>query len=381
MDKKKAFVSGCFDTLHPGHVEFLRQASSYGDLYVSLGSDRTIRGIKGITPMYNEQERLFMIRELKPVREAFIASGSGKMDFMDEIQQIKPDYFIVNEDGASGEKERLCEELGIEYVVLKRTPGEGLPGRSSTEMRARRSKLPYRIDLAGGWLDQPYVSKHHPGKVLTVSLEPTQFFHFRSGFATSTRNSAIELWGDEIPRGDPEHQAKILFRYDNPPGTEVVAGSQDSIGIVMPGLNSSFFNGSYWPEKIERFADDGVMDWVEERIHLIQLKPREGGYDVFEGAQINPQNARMLAEASDKTLDGILNKNFERFCDGFTESFRAQTALFPASFPKWIEPVIDEYKDKGAKGYKLSGAGGGGYLILLCEQPIEGATKVKIRRR
>ena len=37
---KKVFVSGCYDLLHSGHVEFFRQAAEYGDLYVGIGSQR-----------------------------------------------------------------------------------------------------------------------------------------------------------------------------------------------------------------------------------------------------------------------------------------------------------------------------------------------------
>ena len=40
---KKVFVSGCYDLLHSGHVEFFRQAAEYGDLYVGIGSDATIQ--------------------------------------------------------------------------------------------------------------------------------------------------------------------------------------------------------------------------------------------------------------------------------------------------------------------------------------------------
>ena len=45
--KKKVFVSGCFDLLHSGHVAFLTEAASFGDLYVGIGSDKTIFELKG----------------------------------------------------------------------------------------------------------------------------------------------------------------------------------------------------------------------------------------------------------------------------------------------------------------------------------------------
>ena len=107
---KKVFVSGCYDLLHSGHVEFFKEASQYGDLYVGLGSDRTIVGYKHHRPLYPEQERLFMVKSVRYVKDAFINSGSGIMDFAPEVEKLRPDIFIVNEDGSSDEKRKFCEE-------------------------------------------------------------------------------------------------------------------------------------------------------------------------------------------------------------------------------------------------------------------------------
>ena len=59
---KKVIVSGCFDLLHSGHVEFFNQAAVYGDLYVAIGSDQTVLELKGKLPVNNELERLFMVK-------------------------------------------------------------------------------------------------------------------------------------------------------------------------------------------------------------------------------------------------------------------------------------------------------------------------------
>ena len=128
--------------------------------------------------------------------------------------------------------------MRIEYLVLKRLPFENLPVRSSTALREELT-MPYRLDLAGGWLDQPYVGKIASGPVLTISIEPTIEFNERSGMATSTRRKAIELWHIDVPPGNKEKLAKILFSYENSPGTKVISGSQDAIGIVMPCLINS----------------------------------------------------------------------------------------------------------------------------------------------
>lgn len=131
----KVFVSGCFDVLHSGHVRFFEEASQYGDLYVSIGSDKTVLELKNRPTLYNEQERLYMVSSLKFVHRAFVASGSGKLDFENEIRQIKPDIFFVNEDGHSDEKQKFVESLGIRYVVSKRQAKENLPIRSTTSIR------------------------------------------------------------------------------------------------------------------------------------------------------------------------------------------------------------------------------------------------------
>ena len=47
MEKKKVFVSGCFDLLHSGHIAFLETAAQFGDVYVCIGSDNTVKDLKG----------------------------------------------------------------------------------------------------------------------------------------------------------------------------------------------------------------------------------------------------------------------------------------------------------------------------------------------
>jgi cytidyltransferase-like protein len=241
MLMKKVFVTGCFDLLHSGHIAFLEQAASYGDLYVCIGSDQTVHELKGRYPIITQDERKYMIQALRCVKECSINKGSGIIDFDQEIKEIQPQIFVVNEDGNTPAKAALCKGQNIEYKVLERIPSEGLPVRSTTSLRTN-SIIPFRIDLAGGWLDQPYVNEVHPGPVLTISIEPTVEFNNRSGMSSSTRNKAIELWKAQLPEGDYEQIAKILFSYENPPGTINIAGSQDALGIVLPGLNKLHYH-------------------------------------------------------------------------------------------------------------------------------------------
>lgn len=375
---KKVFVSGCYDMLHSGHVAFFEEAAKHGDLYVGIGSDKTINGLKARKTINNEQERLYMVKSLKVVKDAWINRGGGLIDFMDEITALKPDIFFVNTDGHSSIKEELCKKLGIEYVVSRRIPHAGLPTRSTTALRSE-CRIPFRLDLAGGWLDQPYVSKHHSGPVLTICIEPDFEFNDRSGMSTSSRKKAIELWQIDIPAGDKEMLARTLFCFENPPGTKYVSGSQDAIGITVPGLNRLHYNGDFWPDEINNVMDDGILTWIEQHLWMVPLYPRHDNYDVLANTNINPDNAQKLSVAAEECWNAILQKDLKKFGKAFKDSFDAQIQMFPNMVSPDILKILDKYKDF-VEGWKISGAGGGGYLIFVSEKPIENSIQIRIRR-
>ena len=379
MKKKKVFVSGCFDMLHSGHVRFLEEAATYGEVHIGLGSDQTVMDLKGRAPVNTQAERQYMLSALRHVKSCQINSGAGIMDFLAELKRIAPDIFIVNEDGNTPDKAELCRKLGIKYVVLKRLPQTNLPVRSTTSLR-KECRIPYRLDLAGGWLDQPYVSKYGDGPVLTISLEPVIEFNERSGMSSSSRRRAIELWQTDIPTGDREQLAKMLFAFENPPGTEIFAGSQDSIGIVFPGLNRLDYNGNYWPKKITPQPDEKILRWLERHLYLIPLGPRRAGFDVFKGKNITAPKVRALARAADGCWNAIHKLDLAEFGRQFRASFEAQIALFPAMSNPAIRKMIRQYA-QNSLGWKLSGAGGGGYLVLVSAAPVPGALQLKIRRQ
>ena len=376
---KKVFVSGCYDMLHSGHVAFFEEAAQHGDLYVGIGSDKTIMSLKGRKTINTEQERLYMVTSLKAVKDAFVNTGCGLIDFEREVQELKPDIFFVNEDGAGPEKEKLCQKLGIEYVISKRIPHGQLPARSTTALR-EECDIPYRIDLAGGWLDQPFVSKYAAGPVITVCIEPGIEFNDLSGMATSSRKKAIEIWHTSIPSGDKIKLAKTLFCFENPPGTKVISGSQDSLGIVMPGLNRYDYNNDYWPEKITSVMDSDTLDWIENHLYLIPLLPRRENYNVLANTNINEYNARRLSIAAHNAWNALLKKDIDAFGKAVALSFEAQITMFPDMVDNEIMASLEAYK-KEAVGWKLTGAGGGGYFVLVAKEPeARNGIRIKIRR-
>ena len=407
---KKVFVSGCYDLLHSGHVEFFKEAAQYGDLYVGIGSDATILDYKHHKTVYSEQERLFMVKSIRYVKDAFINSGHGIMDFVPTVEALKPDVLVVNEDGSNEDKRRFCAEHGIEYVVLQRKPSEGLEARSSTDLKKSRSAIPTRLDLAGTWIDQPYVSCYAPGWALTISVEPNFEIRERCGLSTSTRNVIKRIWPYQLPNMDPEVLARLVFCFENHPEREdgIISGAQDSIGICVPGLCRHFYDNHFWPEKIETCHEEDILCWLEEHLCMIPMFPRRPGCSVVEDKDITLEKVQHLAKAADDCWDAIMRKDLSGFASAFRASFEAQVAMFPGmvnptivgdvpavkvdpatgmaedGFLPTVQDYIDRYSQMlGVLAWKMPGAGGGGYLVLVCESRDafpEGAIEVTIRR-
>ena len=311
---------------------------------------------------------------------------------------------VVNEDGSNEEKRRFCAEQGIEYVVLQRKPSEGLVARSSTDLKKSKSTIPTRLDLAGTWIDQPYVSCYAPGWALTISLEPTFEIRERCGLSTSTRNVIKRIWPYQLPNMDPETLARLVFCFENHPEREdgIVSGAQDAIGICVPGLCRHYYDNHFWPEKIENCQDEDVLCWLEEHICMVPMFPRRPGCSVVENKDITEEKVKNLAKAAAKCWDAIMKRDLDGFASAFKASFDAQVSMFPGmvnptivgnglnddSVDDGFLPTVQDYIDKyskmpGVLAWKMPGAGGGGYLVLVCSSRRafpEESIEITIRR-
>ena len=399
---KKVFVSGCYDLLHSGHVEFFKQASQFGDLYVGIGSDATYLEYKHRKPMFPQEERLFMVQNIKAVKEAYINEGSGVIDFLPTLDIVKPDVFVVNAEGGSDTKRQLCEERGIQYIELQRTPAEGLQARSSSslkaalstqqeettqnsELKTQNSTIPTRLDIAGTWIDQPYVSMHHPGWAITISLEPTFEVRDRCGLSTSTRNMIQKIWPMKLPKMDPEMLARLVFCFENNPEREDghISGAQDSIGICVPGLCRHYYDNNFWPKKIESTNDEMTLRFLEEHLVMVPMEPRKPGCSVVEGKDITPNKVRALANAAEACWKAIQTRNLEAFAAAYKASFEAQVDMFPGMVTptyighpeqdnRYVADTIAHYSAMDdVLAWKMPGAGGGGYLALVVKNAKE----------
>jgi cytidyltransferase-like protein len=377
MKNKKVFVSGCYDLLHGGHIAFFKTASSYGDLYVSIGRDENLLLLKGKKPVFSEEERLYIVKSIRYVHDAFLGSGIGMLDFEPDLKRIKPDIFIVNLDGHTSDKEALCKKLGIEYIILRRIPEPGLPARSSSGTK-REMRFPYRLCLAGGWIDQPWVSEIHPGSVVVAQIWPEMDFNDRSGLATSSRKVGIQLWGDRYPDGDPEQNAKLLFGAENPPGKKYISGSQDHLGLLMPGVNRLYYNGGFWPGKIESSIEKDICDWLSDVIHMVPLEPRPDGYDPLEVMYLEKHLIKELGEAGDLCWESILKKDITGLGKALTSTFLSWKKILPLTVPDWVMNEMESKYFPNYPGAITSGAGGG-YIVVVSETEIEGSIKIRVR--
>jgi len=375
--RRVVLVSGFFDMLGAGHIEFLEQAASLGELYVNVGSDKNHELVRETPSLFSESERVRMVSSLKCVKKAFVSSGVGKLDFVSAFDEVRPDIFAVNIDGHSRDKESVCRKHGIEYRLLGNAP---LPGNDACADSSGRTadplRVPYRLAIAGGWIDQPWVSCICPGSMVVARLEPVCEFARRCGMATSTRQTARRIWGERIPSGDPQKVARILFGAENPPGTRQISGSQDAIGLVYPGINRLYYDGDYWPAEITSLIDSETAAWLEESIQLIPVSPRPDGYDPLIVKNLEKKWVELLGRSGEECWRAIRQHDIVLLGESLNDTLLAWRKLLPNTVPDHIMEQVSAFDS--CYGRSLSGCGGG-YVIVAADEPIDGSVRIKVK--
>ena len=118
------------------------------------------------------------------------------------------------------------------------TACRSLPARPRGNVTEAIGDFPYRLQLAGGWIDQPFVSALNPsppGSMVVVSLKPTCRLMDRAGMATGSRKIALKLWNGRLPDADPAGLVEELYAEENR-GKAEPSGTQDMIGLIYPGV-------------------------------------------------------------------------------------------------------------------------------------------------
>jgi D-glycero-beta-D-manno-heptose 1-phosphate adenylyltransferase len=120
QNKKLVFTNGCFDILHRGHIEYLKQAKSLGNyLVIGLNSDSSVKKIKGDSrPLNSQNDRAFVLDNLKVVNAVVIFSDDTPYNI---IQKIVPDFLVKGgdwtEDNIVGAD--IVKKAGGKVVSLK----------------------------------------------------------------------------------------------------------------------------------------------------------------------------------------------------------------------------------------------------------------------
>jgi hypothetical protein len=249
-------------------------------------------------------------------------------------------------------------------------------------------KIPFRLALAGGWIDQPFVSRLNPsppGSMVVVALEPNFRFMDRCGMGTSTRNVAMRLWDSELPERDPAQLVRELYAAENKDKLEP-SGSQDMAGIIYPGITrldyDASFEGGYFPVHVESNNDPDLSAWLEDVIHILPVAQRPDGYSPLGIKNLDPEWIRRLARSGMDCYQAILSKDLNGLGEAMNECMRCWEVILPhtvhhPALTLDLMGLLTHYQDRYA-GAMYSGCGGG-YLFVVSDEPVPGTIQVKIR--
>ena len=248
--------------------------------------------------------------------------------------------------------------------------------------------IPYRLQLAGGWIDQPFVSQHNPkppGSMVVVQIQPDFRPMNRSGIAGGTRAIAMKIWKGRLPNRPQEELARQLYDVENK-GKAEPSGSQDMIGLVYPGVNRLDYDfknrGGVFPSHIESCHHPKVARWLGQVLHLIAVEPRPDGYSPLGVQNLNPKWIARLGMSGRDCYDAILKMNAKALGESLNLNMKCWETLLPQVvrhplLRQDLMPLLKAYQ-RQYPGAMYSGCGGG-YLIVVSDQSVPGAFKVKIR--
>jgi hypothetical protein len=242
--------------------------------------------------------------------------------------------------------------------------------------------------FAGGWIDQPFVSRHDPeppGSMVVVALEPTHRFMNRCGMGTSTRRIAVERWGGTLPDRSPMDLVKELYEAENADKDEP-SGSQDMIGIIYPGVNRLDYaydhSGGVYPSHIESNTDPEVGAWLERIVSMVPIDPRPDGYTPLGIKTLDPGWVRRLGDTGVACYDAILARDSRALgaamnaCMECWEAILPHTVRHPTLRVDLLE-ILNYYQSR-YEGAMYSGCGGG-YLYVISEEMVPGGFRIKVR--
>lgn len=333
----KVFVSGCYDILHAGHVQFFREARALGDhLTVSFASAEVLWLHKTRRSSIPDDHKRALIAAMRMVDDVVIGRGTDEgIDFRDDFLRLRPQILAVTEDDKYATLKRaLCAEVGAKYVVLPKTPPEFSPISTTAIVRWIRAprEAPLRVDFAGGWLDVPRFARPG-GYIVNCAISPTV---------------SLRTWGYERNAGLGGSGAWALLNGRDGVGSELDLGVgwQDPAVITEGGL-------CVWrsgPRPALELKTDGAM--LRGKMALYW----SGRSHCTPDLATSPRDFDAIALAGATARDAIWRQDFGKLAQSVAMSYQAQRDEGMDSLPEDIP---------GAIAWKYCGGGFGGYALYL----------------
>ncbi|MFC1452973.1 hypothetical protein ACFLSJ_06465 [Verrucomicrobiota bacterium] len=257
-----------------------------------------------------------------------------------------------------------------------------------TTQQADAGDLPYRMAFAGGWIDQPFVSRLNPsppGSMVVVGIQPTHSFMERSGMATGTRRVAARMWGNRIPARSEVDLVRELYAEENKDQPQP-SGSQDMIGLIYDGVcrldYDASHEGGYFPMHIEQCCDEGVARWLERVVHLLPVAPRPPGYDPLGEKHLDPSWVQRLGQTGKDCYDAILAMDSAALGRSVNDCMACWEELLPhvvrhPTLTVDLKGILKGYQER-YPGAMFSGCGGG-YLYVVSDDSVPGTLRVAVR--
>ncbi len=282
---------------------------------------------------------------------------------------------LVNSSGSVGANYIEANEALVK--MLDKAPLAGVIGQ-----------IPNRLALAGGWIDQPFVSRLNPeppGSMVVAALEPTFRVMDRSGFASGTRAIAAKLWNGRLPDRPAAELVRDLYQAENR-GKSEPSGSQDMIGLVYPGINRLDYDfaadGGLFPGHIETLRDRRAARWLERVLHVLPIEPRPEGYSPLGQKCLEPRWIGRLGRSGRSCFDAIRGMDLEALGASMNECMVCWEKILPHTvrhplIKLDLKAILRAYQRR-YPGAMYSGCGGG-YLFVVSNEPVPGSFHVTIR--
>ncbi len=248
--------------------------------------------------------------------------------------------------------------------------------------------IPNRLQLAGGWIDQPFVSCHNlrpPGSMVVVQIEPDFRPMDRSGIASGTRAVAMRLWKGKLPNRPPAELVRELYHAENQ-GKAQPSGSQDMIGLIYPGISRLDYDfrieGGVFPSHIESLTDARAARWLQRVLHLLPIEPRPEGYSPLGEKNLDPKGVARLGQSGRDCFAAIRQRNVHALGRSFNLTMQCWETLLPhvvrhPLIKLDLMALLKAYQRRYS-GAMYSGCGGG-YLLVAADEPVPGSFSVRVR--